>query len=96
MDLTHAPSHASLLQVHRSGSYWCGEQAVQGQLEAECHAGMAQDTAEGVAQCKAEGAECKVQLEAEYKGRLMFKQSAACFCLQVASHGLPPSLLQIH
>ena len=39
------------------------------QLEAECHAGAAQGTAAGVAQCRAEGAECKVQLKAEFKVR---------------------------
>jgi len=57
------------LQVRRSGGYRRGEQAVQGQLEAECHAGAAQDTAEGVARCKAEGAACKVRLEAEFKAQ---------------------------
>ena len=90
------------LQVRRSGGYRRGEQAVQGQLEAECHAGAAQDTAEGVARCKAEGAECKVRLEAEFKVRPeaeykgQFKQCAVCFCLQVASCGLLPSLLRMH
>ena len=39
------------------------------QLEAECHAGAAQGTAEGVARCGAEGAECKVRLEGEFKAR---------------------------
>jgi len=39
------------------------------QLEAECHAGAARGTAEGVARCGAEGAECKVRLEVEFKAR---------------------------
>ena len=39
-------------------------------------------------------AEFKVRPEAEHKGR--FKQCAVCFCLQVASHGLLPSLPWMH